>query len=78
MNNQLQDFARSQLKANLATLPESNQRLFKLLYGRDNGRRSVADAEAMEIDDVVDAMPAAQLDWAMTQVSNTLTKGGSK
>lgn len=78
MNPQLQDFARTKLKTDLATLPESNQRIFKLMYGRDDGRRSVADAEAMPIGDVVDAMPEDRLDWAMTQVANSLAKVAAK
>lgn len=74
MNEQLQEFARSSLKDGLGKLPEQNQRMFKLMYARDNGKRSVEDAEAMSIDDVVDAMPSDKLDWAMQQVENSLSK----
>lgn len=74
MNKQLQEFARTQLKEGLAQLPESNHRIFKLMYARDGGKRSVADAEAMSISDVVDQMPDSQLDWAMQQVLNSLDK----
>jgi hypothetical protein len=74
MNNQLQDYAREQIKAGLAQLPETWQRTFKLMYGRDNGKRSVEDAVALQINDVVDIMPADKLDWAMQQVQNSLDK----
>lgn len=74
MNNELQEFARAKLKTDLATLPERMQRTFKLMYGRDNGHRSIENAEAMPINDVVDSMPADKLDWAMQQVSNTLAQ----
>lgn len=74
MNNQLQEYARKTLKEGLAKLPEENQRIFKLMYARDGGRRSVEDAEAMPIDSVVDYMPVHNLDWAMQQVSATLNK----
>jgi hypothetical protein len=43
MNKQLQDFARAELKTGLAELPEENHRTFKLMYARDNGKRSVVD-----------------------------------
>jgi hypothetical protein len=75
MNEQLQELARASLKESLASLPESNQRLFKLMYGRNGGRRSVEEAEVMSIDAVVDEMEAKSLDWAMTQVANTIVKG---
>ena len=74
MNKQLQDFARAELKTGLAELPEENHRTFKLMYARDNGKRSVVDAVAMQINDVVDLMPPEQLDWAMQQVKASLDK----
>ena len=74
MNDQLQNFARQTLKDGLAQLPERNQRVFKWMYARDGGKRSVEDAEAMPINDVVDLMPSDELDLAMEQVQNTLDK----
>lgn len=74
MNKQLQDFARAELKTGLAELPEENHRTFKLMYARDNGKRSVVDAVAIPINDVVDLMPPEQLDWAMQQVKASLDK----
>ena len=85
MNEQLQKFARQSLKEGLAKLPEGNQRIFKLMYGRGNHEnltskipemRSVAEAEAMAVGDVVDEMPAEKLDWAMQQVQRTLKDNG--
>jgi hypothetical protein len=72
MNQQLRDFARSTLKAGLAQLPAMNLRVFALMYGRKNGKRSVDDAAAMSINDVVDEIPEDKLDWAMQQVERTL------
>lgn len=74
MNTQLQNFARATLKDWLAKLPESNHDVFKLMYARNGGKRSVEDAKAMPINEVVDEMPADKLDWAMQQVERTLKK----
>lgn len=75
MNIELEYFARSSLKRSMASLSSEQQRVFKLMYARDNGRRSIEDAVAMHIDDVVDGIPSNQLDWAMQQVSNTVRQG---
>lgn len=74
INKQLEDYARSQLKDGLAQLPEAHQHKFKLMYGRDNGKRSVEDAIALPIEDLVGMMSADKLDWAMQQVDNSLKK----
>lgn len=74
MNEQLQEFARSTLKTMLAELPESSHRMFRLMYARDGGKRSVEDALTVPVNDVVDQMPASQLDWAMRQFNNTVRK----
>lgn len=74
MNNQLQSFARTSLKSDLATLPEGWQRKFKLMYGRAGGMRSVEDSCAMDINEVVDEIPDEKLDWAMQQVDNSIKK----
>lgn len=70
MNNQLQNFARNNLKEGLAKLPESNQMLFKRMYSHDDLTR--------DINEVVDLIPEDKLDWAMQQVENTLIKQQSK
>lgn len=74
MNRHLIDFARKYLKDNLAKLPKSWHETFILMYGRDNERRSVEEAKALDINDVVDNMPTDKLDWAMSQVENSLRK----
>ncbi len=66
MNEQLQQFARTQLKKGLSQLNESQQLFFKRIY-------SHRDLEA-PIDDVVDAMLEDKLDWAMQQVERTLKR----
>ena len=72
MFKQLSEYARNYIKENIVQLPESNQRLFKLMYGRDNGNRSMEDAIAMEIEEVVNEIPDEKLSWAMEQIDNTL------
>jgi len=69
MNNQLQDFARQQLKDGLAQCTEAQQMLFKRMYSHKNLEAS--------INDVVDAMPEDKLDWAMQQVERSLTKNSA-
>ena len=64
MNDESQKFARQTIKDGLAKLPESNHKLFKLMY-------SPNDLNA-DINDVVDIMPADRLDWAMQQVKRSL------
>jgi hypothetical protein len=41
------------------------------MYGRNNGKRSVEDAKAMSIRDVVYEIPSEKLDWALSQVENS-------
>jgi len=74
MNNILQEYSRNYLLENLAKLPDSWQRLFKLMYGTDNGKRSVEEVEIMDMSDVIAEIPSEKLDWAMTQVDNSLKK----
>lgn len=74
MNEQLQSYARNALLEGLHQLPESHQDFFKLMYGRDDGKRSVEDAKAIPIKDVVAAMPDSKLDWAIRQVQNSIDK----
>lgn len=74
MNQQLQDFARAEIGNGLAQLPETWQHKFRLMYGRQNGKRSIDDALAMPLADVIGEIPPAQLDWAMQQVNASLAK----
>lgn len=72
MNEQLKAFTKEYLVSNITKLPDQNQRMFKLMYGCNGGKRSVADAESMSIESIVNEIPERGLDWAMQQVSNTL------
>lgn len=74
MNEQLQQFARRTLKEGLAQLPPSWQNMFKLMYRRQNGTRSVELTQQIPLEEIIDNMPYDKLDWAMTQVSNSLKK----
>ena len=78
MNDSLKAYAKSELKEGLKLLPEGWQNKFKLMYGRAGGLRSVEEALAMPIEDVVDEMPEDKLDWAMTQVQNSIKKCSEK
>jgi len=64
MNETLEQFAREYLKKGLAQLPDKNQLLFKRMYSHQDTDKP--------IDKVVDDMTTDKLDWAMTQVQNTL------
>lgn len=64
MNKQIENFARQTLKDELAKLPEPHNNIFRRMYGKPE----------MSTNDVIDAMPAGNLDLAMQQVENTLKK----
>lgn len=66
MNNSVEDFIRDSLKRGLKRLPEKWQLTFKRMY-------SHKDLEK-DIEAVVDDMPTDKLDWALTQVENSLKK----
>jgi len=66
MNNQMKDFARKTIKEGLSKLPEDWQMMFIRMYSPDDLKVSVNDA--------VDIMPEAKLDWAMQQIENSLAK----
>jgi fructosamine-3-kinase len=66
MNARLQAFARTTLKEGLAKLPADWQHRFKQMYAHNHLE--------WEMDMVVDRMNEADLDWAMTQVENSLKK----
>ena len=74
MNGILISTARNYLLETVPTLPEGHQKVFRLLYGRNNGKRSVDDAKSMTIEDVVVEIPEEKLSWAMTQVENSIKK----
>lgn len=66
MNKELQLFARAKIIDGLSQLPEAHQMIFKRMYSNNN-------LEA-DIETVVAKMPDDKLDWAMTQIQNTLKK----
>ena len=66
MNDQLQNYARKELKAGLALCSESQQFLFKRMYSHGN--------LDLPIDEVVDSIEVDRLDWAMEQVRRTLAR----
>jgi len=66
MNQQLQDFARDELKKGLSKCSEAQQHLFKRMYSHN-------DLDA-SIDDIVNGMSEEKLDWAMRQVQSTIEK----
>lgn len=68
MNDQLQEFARSELKAGLAKCTDGNRRMFNRMYSHE-------DLDA-DVNNVVDRMPADKLESAMDQVRRTLIKNG--
>lgn len=66
MNEELQKFARDTIKKGLAECSDDQQMVFKRMYSHMNLN--------MPINDVVDKMPSDRLDWAMTQLKNTISK----
>jgi hypothetical protein len=69
MNERLQKFARNSLKEDLFALGlhhTESLRTFRLMYSHED--------LTLPINEIVDKMPSAQLDWAMTQVQNSLNK----
>ena len=66
MNEELAAFARKYLKENLPKCTEGEQHVFKQMYYPQHTDRS--------IDEAIDKMPDEKLDWAMSQLKNTLEK----
>ena len=74
MNNQLEEFARNTIAEGLYKLSSEQNKLFKMMYGRAEGERSIEDTLAMDLEDVINEVPSHKLDWAMTQVENSVNK----
>jgi hypothetical protein len=70
MNEQLQNYARQQIKDGLRQCTEPQVNLFMRMYSHKK-----LDAT---IDEAVDAMSEDKLDTAMDQVSRTLAKNSTK
>lgn len=78
MNTQLATAGRNMLKELLTKCTAPQQELFKLMYGRDGGRRSVEDAKALAIEDCVDKMEDDKISRAIDQCEATVKKNESK
>lgn len=74
MNAELEKFARNTILTGLEKLPPDWQRTFKLMYGRAGGQRSVEDAVRLSLLEVVENIESQKLDWAMTQIENSINK----
>lgn len=77
-NETLTNAGKQILKDLLAQCTEPQQEMFKLMYARDNGKRSIEDAKAMPINNVVDLMENEKIDWAITQCERTVEKNKIK
>jgi len=66
MNEELSTFARNFLKENLPKCTEGQIHVFKQMYSPTQLDHS--------IDQMIDNMPDEKLDWAMSQIKNTLKK----
>lgn len=64
MNRKLARFAKQQLREDLQKCTDDQRHLFKRLYGDPND----------DIEDVIDNMNQGDLEWAVTQVENTLNE----
>ena len=77
MNNQLQEFARKTIKEGLVKLSEKENLMFKRMYAyyfNPNMYKKCLSPNLNKIDvsDIIDAIPEHKLDWAMSQVENSL------
>jgi hypothetical protein len=78
MHPKLSNAGKQILKDLLADCTAPQQRMFKLMYARDGGKRSVEGAEAMDINDVVDLMEDERISHAISQCERTVEKNLSK
>ena len=74
MNKTFSNSGKQILKNLIAQCTEKQQDLFKLMYGRNNGKRSAEDAKAMDINDCVDLMDDNRIDMAISQCERTVEK----
>ena len=66
MDSTLEKFARETLKEELKKCTEGECLMFKRMYSHNN--------LSLPLSEIVDTMSRNQLDWALTQVENTLNK----
>ena len=74
MNQTLKNFGTNKMVELLNQCTPPQQRMFKLMYGRDNGKRSVEDAEKLTIDEVVSMVAAERYSLALDQIERTIAK----
>lgn len=66
MNKTVSNFTKQQIKEGLKQLPDSWQMMFKRMYAHNSFD--------CDIETVVNNMPDEKLDWALSQVENSLKK----
>jgi hypothetical protein len=64
MNSLIAKYARDKIKEGLLILSERHRMRFKRMYSARNLKRP--------IDDIIKNLPDEKLNWALTQVQNTL------
>lgn len=74
MNKTFSDSGKQILKELLAQCTEGQQEKFKLMYGRNNGERSIEDAKIMDINTCVDEIDETKINRAITQCERTVEK----
>lgn len=64
MNSLMVNYARNKIEEGLLDLSEKHRIMFKRMYSAKNLK--------LPINDVIKNIPEEKLDWALTQVQNTL------
>lgn len=78
MNQTIRTFTESKIVEGLQQLPTGHNEFFKKMYARNGGKRSLEDALAMDINNVVKEIPDDKIGWALTQVEASLKKQSEK
>ena len=66
MNKTIREFSLNKIKEGLGKLTDSHRLRFKRMYSSDDLNK--------DINKVIDNMPDDKLDWALTQVENSVEK----
>ena len=75
MNKVLEGFARQQLKDGIVQCTDKQRAFFNKMYSDSDAKiYTFEEAGKLDINNVIDNMPAEKLDWAMRQVESTLEK----
>jgi len=78
MNKKLSDSGKQILKNLLEFCTEPQHRMFKLMYGRNKGKRTIEETEILDINFVVDNMDDDCISHAITQCGNTIANNKLK